>query len=88
MSKTGTADSTGTKEIKLPSGKVAKIIPGKGIHSRKAVKMIDGDMSLYINALMAQLVEIDGKKIVMEDLDEFDIKDYNILMAEFSTANF
>jgi hypothetical protein len=78
----------GTKALTLPSGKVATILPGKGIHSRKAVQMIDGDMSLYINALMCQLVEIDGKKVVMEDFDQMNIKDYNTLMAEFSDANF
>ena len=77
-----------TKEINLPSGKVATILPGKGLHSRNAVKIINGDMSQYLNALMYQLVLIDGKTIVMEELDEMDIKDYNKLMAEFSNENF
>lgn len=70
--------------IELPSGALAKIKePFKGKHIRQAQLMSGGDQSLIINSLIAQLVEVDGKGIVMEDLDEMPGADVLKLMAYF-----
>jgi len=78
----------GEKQFTLPSGKVAVIKEGKGLHARNAIKMCDGDMSLYLSALMSQLITIDGNPIVMEDLDEMPMQDYMKLQSEFADQNF
>lgn len=78
----------GGKTFTLPSGKVAVIKEGKGIHARNAIKMCDGDMSLYLSALMSQLITIDGNDVVMEDLDEMPMQDYMKLQSEFADQNF
>lgn len=74
--------------FELPSGKKCEIFEGKGYHARKATEMMGTDSSLYLPFLMAQLVHIDGKAIVYEELDELSLKDYQTLMAEFSEQNF
>lgn len=76
------------KEFTLPSGKTATIREGKGKDSQLALRMCNGDSSKYLSALMSVLCEIEGKKIVMEDIEELPLKDYNSLMAEFTDLNF
>lgn len=76
------------KTFDLPSGKKCEIFEGKGYHARRATEMMGKDSSLYMPLLMAQLVHIDGKAIVYEDLDEIPLKDYQSLMAEFAEQNF
>jgi hypothetical protein len=76
------------KEISLPSGKTATIKEGKGKDSQLALRMCGGDSSKYLSALMSVLCEIDGAKLVMEDIEELPLRDYNTLMAEFSELNF
>jgi len=72
------------KTLELPSGAVATVKePFKGKHIRKAQQFADGDQSLIIPSLIAQLVEIDGKSIVMEELDEMHGADVLKLMAFF-----
>jgi hypothetical protein len=89
MSKEGTTQmQNGGKTFTLPSGKVAVIKEGKGLHARNAIKMCDGDMSLYLSALMSQLITVDGKELVMEDLDEMPMQDYMKLQSEFADQNF
>lgn len=80
--------NTGAKTFTLPSGKVVVMAKGKGIHGRKAIQQADGDGSLYLNCLMAQLVTIDGQGIVPEDIDELALPDYMSLQAEFADQNF
>jgi hypothetical protein len=83
------AEATYKKEggLTLPkSGKSVTILEGKGRHARLATRMCDGDMSMYMNALMSMLVEIDGKKLSMEEFDDLDIKDYNFLMTEIGSS--
>ena len=77
-----------TKVIILPSGVKAEIISGKGKHAQKALQLTGGDQSKYLGALMAQLVLIEGKPIVMEDLDEMSLRDYIAISEAFSEQNF
>ena len=75
------------QEIELPSGAKATISEGfKGKHIRKAQAISGGDSNLIIYSLIAQLVEIDGARIVMEDLDEMDGRDVLALMAHFGES--
>lgn len=76
------------KEITLPSGKKAFIREGKGRDSQQALKIIGGDSTKYLSAMMAVLCEIDGKGVVMEDIEDLSLKDYNVLLAEFTELNF
>lgn len=76
------------KQVTLSDGRTAVIKKGKGKHAQNALKVAGGDGEKYITALMAQLVEIDGKRVVMEDLEEMDMKDFMAIQAEFAEANF
>jgi len=69
-------------EIKLPSGKIATIKDGKGKDLFWAQKMAN-DPSEIMKMLMIRLVEIDGKAITEDDLDEMDIADVVKLTGEF-----
>ena len=66
------------RTIKLPSGKKCGILDFKGKHIQQAKRLMDPekggtDMDECVAAI---LVEIDGKKIVVEDFPEMDGKDY------------
>lgn len=76
------------KTVILPSGKTAVIYRGKGRDANRALKESDGDGTKYLSCLMAVLIEIDGKAVVPEDLDELDLKDFTTLQTEFATENF
>lgn len=78
----------GAKTVNLPSGKVATIHPGKGLHAKRAIQDSNGKPGEYLSSLMAQLIEIDGKKIIPEDLDDMDLQDYMTLQTEFADQNF
>lgn len=66
------------KEFVLPSGKKCRILKFKGKHIQQAKRLMDstkGGTDLD-ECTAAVLVEIDGKKIVVEDFSEMDGKDY------------
>lgn len=46
---------------------------GKGKHARNAQRVAAQDPSLFNSSLLHQLVELDGKKLTIEDWDEVDI---------------
>jgi len=69
-------------EVKLPSGKIATIKDGKGKDLFWAQKMAN-DPSEIMKMLMIRLVEIDGKPITEDDLDEMPIPDVIKLTGEF-----
>ncbi|MDI1471930.1 hypothetical protein THER_2041 [Thermodesulfovibrio sp. N1] len=69
------------KEIKLPSGKKAKIREGKGKDLLNAWRKAKNNDEIVF-ALIAELVEIDGKKVIYEDLLEMDLKDVLAIQAE------
>ena len=71
------------KELTLPSGKVAVIEKGKGKDLLQAqIKAKASDEIPY--ALIAELVEIDGQKLVYEDILELDLEDVIALQGEIS----
>jgi hypothetical protein len=79
----------GNKMIELSDGRKATIVTEpKGSHQRKAQKMMGDDTSLFLFALISLCIEIDGKPITMEELDEMPMKDTIKLQAEFAGVNF
>ena len=72
-----------TKELTLPSGKIAKIENGKGYDLLQAqIKAKTPDEIPY--ALIAELTEIDGLKLVYEDILQLDLEDVILLQEEIS----
>lgn len=72
-----------TKELTLPSGKIAIIEEGKGKDLLQAqMKAKTPDEIPY--ALIAELAEIDGNKLVYEDILEMDLPDVIVLQGEIS----
>jgi len=68
------------KEIILPSGKKVTVREGKGRDLLNAQrKARSAEEILY--ALLAELTEIDGQKLVYEDLLEMDLKDVLALQS-------
>ena len=72
-----------TTELVLPSGKNVKIEQGKGFHLLNAQRKAKTSEEITF-ALIAELAEVDGQKIVYEDLLEFDLEDVLALQAEIS----
>lgn len=68
----------------LSDGRVCTILPGKGRHAVEATRICNGDQSLWMPSLMAQLVKIDGNVMVQEDFLDLDLRDYMALTAELS----
>lgn len=75
-------------EVKLSDGRTATIRAGKGRDAMNAQKVSGTDVSKFFPALMAQLVEIDGQKLVMEDFEELPLQDFLTLQGELAGANF
>lgn len=88
METTEKAIPAGSREFKLPSGKKAVIHKGKGRNAMEAMRICDGKTERYLPALMAQLVEIDGSYLVMEDFEDMDLQDFMALQGEFADQNF
>ncbi len=71
------------KELTLPSGKIAIIERGKGKDLLQAqMKAKTSEEIPY--ALIAELAEIDGQKLVYEDILEMDLGDVIALQTEIS----
>ena len=82
-----------TKErglLVLPSGKAALIRKGCGRDLMRAQRAVgtSSDPTAVVFALIAELVEIDGEKIVYEDLLAMDLNDVLALQSEVAGANF
>ena len=72
-----------TKTLTLPSGKIATFEKGKGKDLLQAqIKAKTSDEIPY--ALLAELCEIDGQKLVYEDILELDLEDVIALQSEIS----
>lgn len=72
-----------SKTLTLPSGKIATFEKGKGKDLLQAqIKAKTSDEIPY--ALLAELCEIDGQKLVYEDILELDLEDVIALQAEIS----
>ena len=74
----------------LPSGKSAAIRKGCGRDLMRAQRVVGttSDPNAVVFALIAELVEIDGEKIVYEDLLAMDLNDVLALQSEVAGANF
>lgn len=73
------------REVKLPSGKVARIREFIGRDIREAQKVADGEAGSLIFAIIATTTTIDGKGITMEDVDAMAGLDALELMKQFGT---
>ena len=72
-----------SRELTLPSGKTAVLEQGKGKDLLQAqMKAKTSEEIPY--ALIAELVEIDGQKLVYEDILEMELSDVIALQAEIS----
>jgi hypothetical protein len=72
-----------TKELTLPSGKIAKIRKGKGFDLLQAqMKAKTSEEIPY--ALIAELAEIDGQGLVYEDILELDLEDVIALQEQIA----
>src|ERR1700682_1192729 len=74
----------------LPSGRNAAIRRGFGRDLMRAQRVVgaSSDPSAVVFALIAELVEIDGEKILYEDLLAMDLNDVLALQSEVAGANF
>jgi|SRR5208283_2103813 len=83
----GAKDST---VLILPSGRSAIIRKGFGRDLMRAQRVVgaSNDPTAVVFALIAELVEIDGEKIVYEDLLAMDLNDVLALQSEVAGANF
>lgn len=70
----------------LPSGKKAEITDFKGKHVSEAMRLIDGDSSRTMSALISITTKIDGKKITIEEVDEMDGRDVLFLYGKFGSS--
>jgi hypothetical protein len=84
----GKVESDGTKEFELSDGRIVKVIESKGYHCEAAQEISEGGLVTYTMALMAQVVTIDGKAIVAEDLKFMRGRDYMLIQANFGQVNF
>jgi len=76
------------RRITLPSGKTAELRKGKGRDLMRAHRAVAGNlepMSVSF-ALIAELVRLEGKALVYEDVLEMDLDDVLTLEAEVSGA--
>ncbi|MBO6180848.1 hypothetical protein J6O86_04095 [bacterium] len=72
-----------TNTLTLPSGKTAILRKGKGFDLYQAQKKAKTSEEIPY-ALIAELAEIDGQKLVYEDILELDLEDVIALQAEIS----
>ena len=72
-----------TKTITLPTGKTATIKEGKGFDLLKAQRNAKTSDEIPY-ALIAELAEIDGQKLVYEDVLELDLEDVIALQTAIS----
>lgn len=80
--------SESRRQLTLPSGKAAQIRNGKGRDLMRAHRAVAGNpepMSVSF-ALIAELVRIEGKPLVYEDVLEMDLDDVLTLEAALSGA--
>ncbi|KQC02098.1 phage tail assembly protein [Pedobacter sp. Hv1] len=73
-----------SKNIELSGGKIATLGEFKGKHILLAQKVSGEDKDKMMFALIATCVKIDGKPVVMEDLEDMPGPDVLKLMGEFS----
>ena len=82
--------SADVRQVPLPSGKTASIRKGFGRDLMRAQRVAGpaGDSAAVIFALIAELTEVDGERIVYEDLLAMELNDVLALQAEVAGPNF
>lgn len=77
-------NKSGLRAVPLPSGAKAMIRKGKGRDLVQAARMAGGanDGIKLTYGIIATLAQIDGKPIVIEDVEEMDLRDVMTLMGE------
>ncbi len=90
VEETATDDRADSKVMILPSGRTASIRKGLGRDLMRAQRAAgaSADSSAVVFALIAELAEIDGKRIVYEDVLAMDLSDVLVLQAEVAGTNF
>ena len=84
-----TREDRDTKGIDLPSGARAEVRKGTGRDLMRAQRAVaGGDASAVVFALIAELTQIEGRKIVYEDVLEMELADVMALQAEVIGENF
>lgn len=84
------ADRGEVRTLALPSGRSAAIRKGFGRDLMRAQRVAGpaGDPSAVVFALIAELAEIDGARVLYEDVLGIDLADVLALQAEVAGANF
>ena len=72
-----------SKTLTLPAGKIAVLHKGKGYDLLQAQQKAKSSEEIPY-ALIAELAEIDGQKLVYEDILALDLEDVIALQAEMS----
>jgi hypothetical protein len=77
------------REVVLASGKVAQVRKGYGRDLMRAQRAAaSGDPTAVMFALIAELAEVEGRRLVYEDVLEMDLADVLTLQAEVVGENF
>ena len=83
------ADAPAGRTIDLPSGAAAVVRKGHGRDLMRAQRAAaGGDPTAVVFALIAELAEVDGRRIVYEDVLAMDLVDVLALQAEVIGENF
>lgn len=75
-------------KLTLSDGTVVICYPAKGKHIRQAQRLMDGDETKMIPALISACADFGGRKITIEEIDEMPAKDVFALMGEYSGTSF
>ena len=70
--------------VNLPISGEATVLEGKGIHYFSALSKAKGDSSLVVKYLIIEVVQVDGKHLSEQQLDEMHIRDISYLSTIIS----
>lgn len=78
------------RAVSLPSGRCAAVRKGFGRDLMRAQRVagVDADPAAVVFALIAELVEIDGRRILFEDVLSMELEDVLTLQSEIIGPNF
>ena len=75
-------------KVDLSDGTVVTCYPAKGKHVRQAQRLMNGDETLMLFAVISVCADFGGQKRTVEELDEMPSKDIFALMGEYSGSSF
>lgn len=75
-------------ELTLSTGASCKVVALKGRDMVQAQRVADGDQAKVMFALTAIATTIDGKQIVVEDLEDMPLSDAVKIQQAFGEINF